>query len=336
MRRSRPMDRRYALILTVIAVSCVRKAESHEPQAQLATEAGMQRLRQMRLDPDMRGISGVARTASGARWLVPERDRRLWFSQGSRSTARPIVGAPDAIDLESVAVVRPAGDGRPTLLAFGTESNAGRETDQVLFGEVLDDRVAIGDRIASWTFAYAPWRMKPRRNRGLEALCVAGEYLLAVTDNVFEMGGQRFAPVALRSIASVRDGTGGPSKWIRRSLRLKSKKGQISGVTCRLGSNGIHAVAIERHFGVMYLIRFDIDPSVQLADPRVQTLTATLAADISAAYPTGAPPNFEGLATMDATKADVGSGLVLFSDNDYGGVTGPTVSLTFSPLGSQP
>ena len=328
------MNRRFVFALLLVAIGCTRRTEHGDARGPLRTEVAPQAVRQTDMDPSMRGISGVARAAGGGFWLVPERDRRLWRTDRGRHSARPIVGAPPDVDLESVAVVRPGAGDRPPLLAFGTESNADRDADQVLFAEVFAERATIGDRWPAWSMAYAPWKMTPRRNRGLEALCIAGDYLLALSDNAFEADGHRFAPVALRSIAAVRAGTPDASTWTRRSLKLTSDKGMISAVACRTSPEGLTALAVERYFGIMRVLRFTVDPTVNPADPRQQPITATVAADIGAAYPSGAPPNFEGLAITDPARAAIGGGFVLFSDNDYGGVTGPTVSLTVAATSS--
>ncbi len=306
------------MALALVAIAC--RAQSPDPSVPTSTvdtPLGPATLEQMTLPMDLRGISGLTPAGDGTFWAVPERDRRLFRIRvddraPSVEAVVPIRGAPPDDDLESVAVLT----ADPTELVFGCETTLTRTSDRVVKAKVDVDVVTVDTHgSAKWSVEYAPWAVTPMRNRGLEALCIEGRRMLAASETVKEVSGRRLAPVAIRSLDD-----DGP--WVARSLQLTSKEGKISAVACRAGDGGrLETIAVERHFGVMRVLRFTVDPGDADTDPLATPIVPELLVDLSAAYPRDPPPNFEGLAWVDERT------MLLISDNDYRGVSGPTTLL---------
>jgi len=97
--------------------------------------------------------------------------------------------------------------------------------------------------------------------------------------------------------------------WAAHRVGLSSKTGKLAAMSCRLIDGAIVALAVERHFGVSRLIRFQIPRGSE-----GQWIDPTVVLDLSESIEPLA--NFEGLAWMDDGSA------VLLSDNKYG--RGPT------------
>lgn len=314
---------RYLLIIVVALSACRTKAEVPTPLSAMSTAHGDVSLAQLTVEGDLRGISGMAPAGDGTFWIVPERDRRLFRIAVTADAAEvvqtlPIRGAPDGQDLESVALW--ASSAPPGRLLFGTETTAERTTDSVIVGNVGADAVVLGEKMKPWALEYGPWQVTPGRNRGLEALCVAGPWLLAVSETVKTLGDARLAPVALRRLST--STTANNDAWHRFALRLTSVDGKISAVTCRTTADGrVLAIAIERHYGIMRLIRFALSPDAAQPNPNLAPVTATSSIDLAKAYGGRDVPNFEGIVWLDDDR------LLLVSDNDYGGVAGPTLVL---------
>ena len=307
-------------ILVVIATACRNTSPDQTlPESSITTDRGVVSLTQMTLPQSLRGISGLSVAGDGTFWAVPERDRRIFrIAVGPQAASiaqqLPIRGAPNGEDLESVALLSTS----PTELVFGCETTATRTADRVVKGTISSKALTI-DVAASapWSVDYKPWSMTPGRNRGLEALCISGGQILTISESVKEANGARLAPVALRPIE-------GASTWRRRTLRLTSDEGKISAVACRFEDPGrLTAIAVERHFGVMRIVRFTIDTRAEPAagGPLAEPIDLETVVDLRKAYRRAPPPNFEGIAWPEPKT------LVLISDNDYRGVSGLTTVL---------
>jgi hypothetical protein len=171
------------------------------------------------------GLSGLTRLAEGGLLAVPERTREavLFAPGGERVLGTvPITGAPEGLDLESVAWM--GGD----RVALGTESRAaGRVTDLVLLGRLSDDALALDGVIE---LSWAPFGMRAGSNHGIEGVCAADGTLVAVGEEVGNDQGRRFAP------AWIRARQGGVVHTAR--LLLSSEKGKASGAACRIDAEG--------------------------------------------------------------------------------------------------
>jgi hypothetical protein len=257
-----------------------------------------------------KGISGLTGDADGL-WAVPERDRALLPvaldgpHPGLRAAAVPLAGVPAEMDTESIAAL---GGGR---FALGTETpRPGRASDDILFVTVDGGAARVVDRVA---LSYAPWGLAAEPNRGIEGLCFAAGRLLAASESRGTLaGGGRFAPLARWDETS--------RAFTAFRLRLTSSTGKVSALACRPTADGrsLEVLAVERHFGVARLLGF----SVPRDGPGGELAPAVLL-DLVAAVPR--IPNFEGVAFAGGDR------VALISDNDYGGVTGPTEALLLAP-----
>lgn len=252
------------------------------------------------------GLSGLAWLPEGRLLAVSERGGSVVLLDPMRrrpSEVRAVRGVPSGLDLESVATV---GGGR---LAFGTESqDPRRSVDLVVLGSLGPEGVEIDQAIE---LSWVPFGMRPEANRGIEAVCSAGDTLVAVGEQVGIVRGQRYAPVWLR------DHDGGPIRTAR--LLLSSSEGKISGVACRTGpDHALQLTAIERHFSTIRIVRWTL--TGQDAEPVLPSAVKDLARALGSD-----PPNPEGL-TLDPA-----GGMWLVSDNDYGGVDGPARLLRLAP-----
>ncbi|MBZ0117586.1 MAG: hypothetical protein K8H88_11350 [Sandaracinaceae bacterium] len=236
------------------------------------------------------GLSGLAADEQGRLWAIAERERVLLRIVDGRVEARvPIDGVPEGLDTESLAYV---GDG---VFAAGTESmDEDRTSDVILLLRVEGERARVAERIE---MPYALWPgVHAEENHGIEALCHVDGTLIAVLEDVLD--DPRRQLLGRYAIAQRR--------WSASMVATTSERGKIAGLTCRRASGSIEALAIERHFETMRVVRFDpmrdgmIDPQVVLP------LEGRLPGD----------PNLEGIELDGAT-------IVLVVDNQYRGLSGP-------------
>ena len=249
------------------------------------------------------GISGVAQARDGLYWAVPERDRVLLAMRrdGGRLVVDrriPLYGVPKGADTESVAFLGP---GR---VALGTEAlGEGRPSDAVLLVEIGTATASVTGQIA---LPYGGWGLRAQTNRGVEGLCFAGGRLVAAAETVILVNGRRHAPVA-RWDPDTR-------KWTHFTLRLMSETGKVSALTCRPGAAGrIEVLAIERHFGVSVVVRFEVP-----VDGPGGRLEPTIVADVGPMF--DETPNLESLERS-------GDDLVLIADNQSRTISGPAAVL---------
>jgi hypothetical protein len=253
------------------------------------------------------GLSDVALDGDGHVWIIPERDRHLLIDGKSL----PLSGVPAGLDTESIAVIGP----HSALL--GTESQVdGRTSDLILHIEVEGGAARV---TSSETLSYMPWDLRVADNHGIEALCAAGDYVVAGIEEVLRADGARQAPLAVRR-------GGGP--WSAWRVRLTTKTGKLSGLGCRVrAEGGLDLVGIERHFGVGRVLAFTLPASgspVKLVPRVVVDFADTMSGDL---------PNFEGI----AFAREPGT-LLLVNDNDSGGRRGDSYlwRLTVDPARAKP
>jgi Esterase-like activity of phytase len=267
---------------------------------------------------DARGLSGLSdltADGSGALWAVAERTRALVRMRTDGSGARivPVQGVPDLLDVEGLAWL----DGDRVVLA--TESDDPRRTsDVLLFARAVDGARIVVERTLA--LDYGRWPISPHGNQGIEGLCRAGRALVAAVESVSGHDARRFAPVAVHDLAR-----GG---WTPYLVHLTTQTGKLSAVSCRMRGETIDVMAVERHFEVARLIRFELPgpgretsaPVTKPAGPERPppvVIEPVLVADL-------APlllheENFEGL-VWDGERA-----IALVVDNDWATVTGPNL-----------
>ena len=223
------------------------------------------------------GLSGLTTDGNGHLWTVSERDWALIeFHKGDilRKVSLPMMG--EEIDLEAITWL---GGNR---FALGSERDLERDQDDIIEIAVIGDTATIRQR---WPLFYHPLKLSPEPNEGVEALCALGDdWLLAIGEPVVvdEATGERRAPM-WRVTTS---GKGITHGW----LRLTSEEGKIAALACRpMGDDAYDIIAIERHFGVMRIIGFELFG----AEPAASTHTARLHVELVDRIEGN--PNLEGI-----------------------------------------
>jgi hypothetical protein len=240
------------------------------------------------------GLSGITRDDDGRIWAVAERDEAIYrFEQGAWPTAAarvPIGGLAPDLELESSAWL---GGER---VALGSERDEVRSQDVVVVARIADDTASVVDEwVVDWRALFG--RDAPV-NQGIEGLCAADGQLIAAGEHTWVEGGRRFAPLVRARLDDA-----GIQAWEPMKLLLTSRTGRISALECIASDDGNVAVfAIERHFGVTHLLRFDLPASdaPALVEPRT-------IADIGSRL--SRIPNMEGLFFDDDR-------LVIVTDHD--------------------
>lgn len=266
----------------------------------------------------MSGFSSLGRDPGGALWSTPENGEFLVpveLTSGAPGVAGPalgIAGVPPGWDVESLAWLE---DGR---VALGTETQEdGRTQDAVLIARRQGNSLRVEDRIL---LPYGLWNMRARRNRGIEGLCRVGRHLVAGVESVWQHEGRRLAPVAVYDLAA--------ETWSPLSVELTTPTGRLSAVACRpipMAASGrtsarpevaaLEVLAIERHFEVARIVRFEIPPG-RPAGPS-PSIRVDVVADLTTLLEDR--PNPEGIELYAGTDR-----LVVMIDNNYGGIRGPT------------
>ena len=262
--------------------------------------------------PEHPGISGAASIGDGRAVLVAERRSDLLvvtLADGRLVGQVPIDGLDPARDLESVAYLS---DGS---FVMGTEAGADDRPTDPLYKVTSEGSSAT--LVETLTLSYAPWDMLMGSNHGVEGLCVAGDWLLAGVEEVIEQGGGRIAPLGVLALSG-----GG---WRPFGIQLTTSKGKIAGLYCsqQTADGPIEVWAIERHFGVSRVLHFEITELTSTPEGHYSLLTAEVVVDLAPLQDD--LPNFEGLIRLDDGR------FWLVSDNDYGGVSGPTVVWIVTP-----
>ncbi len=291
----------------LVAAGCTSKAPAGP------RPASVPRISRIALPGDaLRGLSGLTKAPKGAPYdylSVAERLHHLIPIHTSTSGVRasdpiPVEGVDPSLDLEGLAFTD---DGR---LIFSTEADRARSSDHILFAEIGAGKATI---LRSLEFPYEPWGITPDRNRGLEGVCQVGGTIVAASEMVREDDGRRWSPVGLH------DPEHG---WIPYKVYLTSGTGKISGLDCVRDGPTLVVDAIERHFDVLFLVRFRLEPDAKTAS--VERL-----GDLRPGFD-ATPPNFEGLARRPS------GGWVMITDNDWRGVRGPTEVIRWAVPGAPP
>jgi hypothetical protein len=217
-------------------------------------------------------------------------------------TRYPVVGAPTGTDLEAMAWV----DGTRFLLGTETQDK-GRLSDILLDGRLDAGRFVV---TPVGKLDYARWQLTAPDNRGIEGIChVDGLFVLA-TELVERQRKGRWAPVGMFDPKT--------RSWTAHRVRLTSKTGKLAALGCKLVGESIVALAVERHYGVSRLLRFQIPRG-----PEGQWIEPALAADLSELV--SPLPNFEGLVWMDDGSA------VVLTDNQHRTASGQPSRLYVIP-----
>lgn len=248
------------------------------------------------------GLSGVTTDDEGMLWAIPEETRVLVRidpgrrRQGLGETLQtfPLEGVPANVETEAITFVS-ASEGTKRFL-LGTETAERRRPHDALLDVVFDGERARVE--ADESCHYELWGLEGIQNQGIEGICAVAGHVFAAAELTAEHEGRRYAPIGHR------DARG---RWTGRRLFLTSAEGKISGLTCRAVDGAIELVAIERHFGVMRLLRVVMrDDAIDL-EPRVLV-------DLDAWLSTRDPsPNFEGVTY-------VGDDFALVIDDQFGRV----------------
>jgi hypothetical protein len=248
------------------------------------------------------GLSDLAVDSAGQLWAIAERTRVLVRMQadGSEPTAIPIDGVSDEVDVEGLAWL----DGERVALATEADDPA-RTSDVILLGRLRGDRVAVEGNLR---LDYGLWPLQPRGNQGIEGLCRSGRALVASVETVIEDGARRLAPVATYDLDRAR--------WAPYLVRLATSTGKISGMSCRPRGGRIDVMAIERHFQVARLIRFEVPAPAPGQDAPVE-IEPILVADLA--------PLLQRVENFEGVVWDGDREIALVVDNDWATVTGPNL-----------
>ncbi len=242
------------------------------------------------LDTDVAGLSGLTLDDHGAFWASGEDgDAVVRIDPTTFAVTRfSVIGRPPEAELEAMSWV----DG--TRFMLGTETQEkGRLSDVILDGR-LDHGSFVVAPIGH--LDYARWLLTAPDNRGIEGICHVDGVLVLATELVERQQGRRWAPVGMFDPKT--------QSWTAHRVALSSKTGKLAAMSCRVIEGSIVALAVERHFGVSRLLRFNIPQG-----PEAQWIEPIVAADLSELI--SPLPNFEGLAWMEDGSA------VLITDNQY-------------------
>lgn len=282
------------------------------------------------------GVSGAALRGRSELLLAPERTGQLLVvpvtSEGlGPPRAVPIEGAPTGADIEAIAVF----DAEHVLL--GTESQAERSTDPILLTRLGEEKAVV---LRAIPFDYGRFGLRASRNQGIEGLCAVGGVVVAASEAVDTQDGRRLALVGTLRVDR-------EAELVPHRVALRSSSGKLSALACRARRGAIEVHAIERHFGIARLVRFELPLDPWSSAPTGEALEAALVRDLAPLLsgsgdsevasalglgPTSGPPNIEGLTWIGA------GALLAITDNHYGRRTGPTrafrVHLTVGPEAS--
>ncbi|MAQ14073.1 MAG: hypothetical protein CMN30_04660 [Sandaracinus sp.] len=285
-----------------LAVACATHYRPEHP-VQLTTSAA--------------GLSGMTIGPDGGLWAVPEEARTLLRLDPVTGAVRsfPIVGMPADLEAEALAW-RPGPNGGE--LVIGTETDGpSRPSDDLVILDFDGQFAHVREMVRC---PYGLWHLQGQHNRGIEGLCAVGRDLVVAAEITGEENGRRYAPLGRR------DDDG---RWNAHRVWLSSDTGKISGVECRLLDDGVAEVfAIERHFGVLRILRFVLPPlpdgagssTAPTSMDEVPALTPEVVLNLDRWAQSRDPsPNFEGITFLEDGR------LALLSDNHYRGeLSGPS------------
>ena len=246
------------------------------------------------------GLSGLAVDADGTLWTVAERGAvALAITlDGDRTTVvrHAVRGVPADEDLEAVAM---AADG----LWVGTE---GRERGVARVFHLTRQGDALVATGAPIELRQAEVGVDVGANHGAEGVCRAGDVVAIALETAGGRGAARWAPVISVDVA----------RGTRRVQRvaLTTTTGKLSALDCWRDGARTWAVAVERHFAVTRLLRFELGGADATITPEVLLdLGPILRGSL----------NLEGLVRLPDGR------LVAVVDNQYRTITGPDELLVF-------
>ena len=264
-----------------------------------------------RLDvADVGGFSDLTADESGRLWTVAERDPVLLAIKPAENEGEYVIservslsGVSRTVDAESLAYL-----GADTW-AIGTEGRErGRHDDLIYIAKRSDDAVRVVDTI---NFPYDLWSMTADRNKGIEALCYVDGELWVSNENVVISADKesRLAPLGRLPLAA--------RAWQRYWLRLTSRAGKISAMTCNNSADGrwLELIAVERHYGIARIVRGCVDRTLSSGEIELEPVV-DLAAYLLPL------PNLEGIVVLPDQR------YVLISDNQMFNIQGPTEVVT--------
>ena len=247
------------------------------------------------------GLSGLAVDAGGTMWTVAERGAvALAITlDGDRATAvrYPVRGVPADEDLEAVAI---AADG----LWVGTE---GRERGVARVFHLVRQGDALVATGAPIELRQAEVGVEIGANHGAEGVCGAGDVVAIALETAGGSGAQRWAPIVSVDVA-------GGARRVQR-VALTTTTGKLSALDCWRDGARTWAVAVERHFAVTRLLRFELGGADATITPEVLLdLGPILRGSL----------NLEGLVRLPDGR------LAAVVDNQYRTITGPDELLVFA------
>lgn len=261
-------------------------------------------------DPALVGVSGVGVRSEAEIWFAPERSRHLVYASWDGRRLGPPVSVPvDGLDPE--LDVEGLGFIDANHLVLSTEGPDARDEDRLLL-VALDTKG--GARVErELRFEHRFFAMRAEGNRGLEGVCAVNGWVIASSETVRSSGDKREAPIGVF--------TPGESGFSGAWVELSSATGKLSDLACEMRADHVRVHAIERHFGVVRLIRFELPRSMSAEPVHVR---AEVVRDLVPALGSEAP-NLEGLARLPDGR------WLLVSDNHYGRKTGPTLVFALEP-----
>ena len=244
------------------------------------------------------GMSDLTLDDQDTLWSVPERDRFLVkLTLDGAVEKYPITGVPDGVDTEGLAWLS------QDHFVISTEG-AQEPTAGLLFADLKGNTLVV-DQTRDLTHDVGLQLIK---NHGAEGVCGRGSDILIGIETVGRLAdGTRYAP-----LARLRDNVLTISQ-----LKLTSDVGKLSAMYCTFEPDGTaHVLAIERHFGITRLLRFD-------APVAPTTITPRIALDLSAILQDSL--NLEGIVQLKDGR------LVVINDNQNRTIDGTTQLLIFEP-----
>ena len=256
------------------------------------------------LETDVVGLSGLSRDEHGAYWAPGEdADAVLRIDPDTFGVTRyAMVGAPKGTDIEALTWI----DG--TRFVLGTETqDKGRTRDVILDGRLDGGQFTVAP---IGHLEYTRWGVTARDNHGIEGICHVDGVMVLATELAEEHRDRRWAPVGMYDPKT--------QSWTAHRVALTTDSGKLAAIDCRDANGVIEALAVERHYGVSRLVRFQIPhgPEAQWIEPEVVADLSKLVTPL---------PNFEGLAWLEDGSA------VLLNDNQYRGAAREPSRLYFVP-----
>lgn len=244
-----------------------------------------------RIQSELPGLSGLTEGPNGDLWSVAERARailRIDRDTGETQTF-PLEGVPREAETEAIAYL---GDGR---FALGTEADgSARAHDDILFAHLEDNVVRV---VGHTHLPYEMWELEGHHNHGIEGLCSVEGALWLSAEIVGEEDGRRYAPIARRDTHG---------RWTIFRVFLSSDEGKLAALSCSHVTGGTELLAVERHFGVLRVLRVVVPVGAG------ENLEPEVALNLDDWVTEADSPNLEGLVHF-------GDRIAMVADNHYRG-----------------